>query len=139
MKKVLITLMGLLCLSQTAFAQQPDTLSVKTIESKALYLTTKLERELVLSNPQVDMLYEIAKERFLSIDNLKKANKLSEKNLTEINVKTTNKIITLLTYEQKTLFLEDRENIQRAKEKFKEENTGSKAYNPSNEDEELTF
>jgi hypothetical protein len=139
MKKVLFTLMGLFCLYQTAFSQQPDTLSQKTIESKALYLTAKLERELVLSGSQVEMLYEIAKERFLSIDNLKKVKKLSEKDLEEINGKAMNKFLTLLTYEQKILFLEDRENMQKAKEKFKEENPGSKAFNLSIEDEELTF
>lgn len=139
MKKVLLTLMGLLCLYQMAFSQQPDSLSVKTVESKAMYLTTKLERELALSDAQVKMCYEIAKERFSSIDNLKKAKKISEKDLKEINGKTVNNILTLLTYDQKTLFLEDRENLQKAKEKFKEENSGSKAFNLSNEDEELTF
>jgi hypothetical protein len=85
------------------------------------------------------MFYEIAKERFSSIDKLKKAKKLSEKDLNEINGAAVNKLLTLLTHEQKALFLEDRENVQKAKEKFKEEAPGSNAFNPSKEDEELTF
>lgn len=139
MKKVLITLTGLLCLYQTAFSQQPDTLSIKTIESKAIYLTTRLERELALSDAQVEIFYEIAIERFSSIDKLKKAKKLSENDLKEINGAAVNKLLTLLTHEQKVLFLEDRENIQKAKGKLKEEDPDSKAFNPSKEDEELTF
>ena len=120
-------LIAVMLLSLGALSQ-PDTLRIATRSQQAVAMADRMERELKLTPDQKGQVLNLMVGRF---ENIKSGYALDV-----VNNKAYDKLSTILTNEQRTLYLKLKADTKRQKDEFLSKNPN---YTFPNEDKELDF
>lgn len=114
-------------------AQRADTLQTKSYKVKAETVVSRLERELSLNQKQTLQIRKVVEERF---SELQKVASTDASRWESANAPARQKLASILTKEQYSLYVQLRQETQKQKEEFLKKNPG---YTFSDEDRELDF